>query len=592
MKFYIFILLFFFSVLNLKTEKLPGFVKYPYFNEQVKIIKFHPEIRIFINAPSEENFAPQKRTGLALYAIPNGNTIEHTIGKKIKAGDDWHYDIQHIGAQTRYLRTKISEYNLITVYLETAQKSWPTWRKKYSNSSEIIKSILDSLNNMFSQYNPFFILSGHSGGGSFIFGYLDGVPTIPNNIERIVFLDSDYNYDNNLYGKKFVDWISASPNHYLCVIAYNDSIALLNDKPVVSPTGGAWYKSRMFATYLAQYFNFTTSIDTDFVNYSALEGRIKFILKQNPQKAILHTVQVELNGFIHSILTGTSLENNGYKYFGRREYSEFIQDDVLFITPLNIPPRPENAKTGSQFMKYISELNFPQRGNEIFKEISQGNIPNFLRNLKNVTFDWTDSNGTIHKITFEVMPDYLSIGSDEDFCRIPMSPLTAQKLADLFGATLPTRKLVDYIYSNSEIKLEPVTYKPIGNLNETVEKFIMHSAAIDSKIKAAGGNFGQLIAGIKKDVVISNKLTDTNRTHNVCIYGWHQLNGKPIQPLTNIHIDSYVDYSHGIRFLNREFIIDDKVYDIQTVLKDSVLYKILSDEDGPMLQPYYLIKSD
>ena len=43
------------------------------------------------------------------------------------------------------------------------------------------------------------------------------------------------------------------------------------------------------------------------------------------------------------------------------------------------------------------------------------------------------------------MPDYLAVGSDDDFVRMPMTPQTAQQIADLFGCILPTRKMVDAI---------------------------------------------------------------------------------------------------------------------------------------------------
>jgi len=41
---------------------------------------------------------------LILYALPNGNTIEQTKGRRVAEGLDWHFGIQHIAAQTRYLR--------------------------------------------------------------------------------------------------------------------------------------------------------------------------------------------------------------------------------------------------------------------------------------------------------------------------------------------------------------------------------------------------------------------------------------------------------------------------------------------------------
>jgi hypothetical protein len=52
-----------------------------------------------------------------------------------------------------------------------------------------------------------------------------------------------------------------------------------------------------------------------------------FLLKENPEKKILHTVQVERNGFIESLLSGTSLEEVDYTYFGGRAYSRFIRSD-------------------------------------------------------------------------------------------------------------------------------------------------------------------------------------------------------------------------------------------------------------------------
>ena len=57
---------------------------------------------------------------------------------------------------------------------------------------------------------------------------------------------------------------------------------------------------------------------------AALEGRIQFYLKANPERKILHTVQVERNGFIHAMLTGTALEGRGYEYLGVRAYSDWI----------------------------------------------------------------------------------------------------------------------------------------------------------------------------------------------------------------------------------------------------------------------------
>ena len=569
---------------------LPGFVISPYFNEQICVFNYDPEIRIFINAPAVDSFDPNKRTEIALFALPNGNSIEWTIGKKLNTGDDWHYDIQHIGAQTRFLRNQSNETNLVTVYLETAQKSWPSWRAKSPNNPELINDFVTYLKNIFSTFDPFIVLTGHSGGGSFTFGFMDGVTEIPSSVERISFLDSDYNYDDN-YGAKLLNWINASPTHFLSVIAYNDSVVSYNGVPVVSATGGTWYRSKMMKKYLANSFQFTDEENSDFIKYTALNGRVKFILKQNPQQLILHTVQVELNGFIQGMVSGTANEGVGYAYYGARAYSDLVQSATVLPKTLTIPPRPADAITGSQFMQQVLNMTFAQREIEIYNQLSAGNIPDFMRTLTKISGSFVDGNGTIHSCSYEVMPDYIAIGSNEDFCRIPMGPITAQKLADLFGAVMPTAFLVDDIYGHAIIKLEPVTY-PWAEESTLVPKFVEHNQAIETQRLAAGGILGQLTGGTKKDVVLSNKIIDPTRPNHVVIYGWHQLNGSPIQPLTNIHIDSYVDYSHGIRLLNAEMLVDGVITNIKSILADPVLYKMLSNETGAMTQPTYIANTN
>ncbi len=563
-----------------------GFSILPPHDEQVKTFNFYSDVRVQINIPSPEKFDITKPVGIAFFGTPNGNSIEHTFGKRTKATDDWHYNIQHIGAQTRFLRESNLDYNLVTVYLEPSSQSWPSWRSAHSDEAKLINDMVDSIKNIFAAYNPFVVLTGHSGGGSMTFGFMNGVTNIPNYVKRITFLDSDYNY-NNTYGAKILSWLNASSDNYLCVIAYNDSVALLNGKPFVSATGGTWYRSRMMQNYLKQHFQFTTEEDDEFIRWTALEGRIKFLMKKNPTRIILHTVQVELNGFIEGMLSGTNKEGVGYTYFGTRAYSQYIQGQIFQFSALTIPTRPANSKTGSEFMQYVNNMNFEQREAEILTEISKGNIPDFYRYLRTVRANFRDLNGNTYKCYYEVMPDYLAIGSDSDYCRIPMGPTTAQTLANLFGATMPTPKLVDDIYTNTDLKVAPVTYTPVGNQNELVAKFVEHNNAIEQQRVAAGKGIGVFMGGTKKDVVLSNKIVDASKPNHVVIYGWHKLDGSPIQPVYNGHINSYVDYSHGIRFLNKDIILDSVMTTIQEILRDSIKYKILSNETGPMYQPGY-----
>ena len=294
-------------------------------NEQELWIKNGSDsVTININAPL--HFNKKGETYLVLFALPNGNSIEWTKGKKIKPGDDWHFDIQHIAAQTRFVRNLDKNNNYVVAYLMADQKSWPYWKRTTPDSRIKIKNIVDSLYEMFKDYQPKIILNSHSGGGSFIFGYLDVVEKIPDNIERIAFLDSDYGYEDSVHTKKFVDWLQ-NKDHHLFVLAYNDSIVIFNGKRLVSPTGGTWYRSRLMQRKLSEYFSFKTTTDTSFIKHSALNGRIKIILKENPYGFIYHTVQVEKNGFIFSLLSNTKFDKRKYfTYWKDRVYKAYISD--------------------------------------------------------------------------------------------------------------------------------------------------------------------------------------------------------------------------------------------------------------------------
>jgi len=133
------------------------------------------------------------------------------------------------------------------------------------------------------------------------------------------------------------------------------------------------------------------------------------------------------------MVSGTRYEKRGYTYFGERAYSGYIGDSIpLLIRRLNIPPRKPDAESGSAFMKRIASLSLADREEEIFHAISSGNIPDFLRNTVTLTGEFADSAATLHQVVYEAMPDYLAVGSNLNYCRIPMNPYTAQNLAFQF----------------------------------------------------------------------------------------------------------------------------------------------------------------
>jgi len=584
---YLLIVLFFFQVPGISAQLLPGFSMSGSSDEQQMLIEDSPaNTRILINAPLE-GFENNKQVLLIFYALPNGNTIEQTFGKALKEKDDWHYNIQNIGAQTRFLRKVLPHQTLVVVYLEASQLSWPLWKKNNPSYLQDSKHIVEHITAMFSSWSPAVVLNGHSGGGRFIFSYIEAEGKIPGSVKRIAFLDSDYGYEDSIHGPMLVRWLKTGEDKFLCTLAYNDSVVVYNGRPLVSPTGGTWYRSKMMKDYLAGAFHLKEEDRDALVWYTSPDRRIEIILKTNPEQKIYHTAQVDRNGFIHSILHGTDHEEKQYSYFGERAYSAFMADSLILpVRRFNIPPRKADSEPGSAFMRRIAPLPLEAREEEIYKALAAGNMPDFLRKTVSMQGEFTDSEEKVHQLQYEVMPDYLSVGSDSDFCRIPMNPHTAQRLATLFGGSLITSKLSDHIFSMAPLKLTPFPYKPVGNANELVSKFAEHNAQIEKQKEKAGGLNGQLIAGIKKDVILSEKMA--KHRDKVVIYGWHRPDGNPIQGVYGGHVDWYVDYSHGIRLINDQVKIDGKPCLLTEVLSDPLLYKIFSDEDSPMQQTVYI----
>ena len=124
--------------------------------------------------------------------------------------------------------------------------------------------------------------------------------------------------------------------------------------------------------------------------------------------------------------------------------------------------------------------------------------------------------------------------------------------------------------------------KPLTQEREAARTFQQHDGIIKGQLK--GTKRGAFVAGIKKDVVVSNKLRE--KPNRVAIYGWHYPRGEPIQPLYAGHVDWYVDYSHGIRPVRRTMRVDGRTMRYEQILADSLLHVLLSDE-GIIAAPRY-----
>lgn len=241
----------------------------------------------------------------------------------------------------------------------------------------------------------------------------------------------------------------------------------------------------------------------------------------------------------------------------------------------SIPERNPNSMTGSEFIQANLNLVGATRETNILKEFQEGNMPDFLRSFVEITV--TDGTNTI---VYKAMSDYLCIGSDDDYVRMPMNPHTAQSIADQYDCTLVTRKMVNDIWKQSVNKLAPKPWGPPYNADmEKTHRIGTHSKWIQDQLTTSGKDPFALTSGHKKDVVITNKLAPNNPQKRVAIYGWIQLNGQPIQGLNpTSHDDKYADYSHGIRLVDNNVVVNGQSMRIRDVFKHATYCKLISDE--------------
>jgi hypothetical protein len=228
---------------------------------------------------------------------------------------------------------------------------------------------------------------------------------------------------------------------------------------------------------------------------------------------------------------------------------------------------------GSAFYRQAAGYNWHQRDSLALDWAFSGNIPSFLLHFRKVEVSiWDSVKGKKIKAWYYVSPDYFSVGNNKDWARVPLTPMAAQKIADSLHCFLPTRKMADDIYAGAAVRPEPM---PMYALRDSTPTMWHHHLIIEGQRKGQKG----LIAGIKKDVVISGKVSRDGRANRVAIYGWHQPGGRPVQPLYTGHVNWYVDYSHGIRLVHETIFVEGKPMHYTTVLQHPVFSRLLCNEE-------------
>lgn len=243
-----------------------------------------------------------------------------------------------------------------------------------------------------------------------------------------------------------------------------------------------------------------------------------------------------------------------------------------------LPSRPASSRSGSGFVRDVMHLAGPARDAVVTAQVLAGNVPDFLRILAPVTMTGTSPDGDRIDVTICVTPDYLAVGDNNDFVRVPVGLPAAASIAADLGFLLPTTKMVDAIHAQAGIRLPPAPMPPTAQMAST-DYFWRHNAMVEDQRGRSGAGAPVLIAGQKKDIVMSKRLL--SKPGRVAIYGWHRPNGKPIQPLSTVHGARYADYSHGLRLVSGTAFVNGAPYPLAEILRDPRLSPIVSSE-GPI----------
>ena len=282
--------------------------------ERTDILRPIPGVRAVVQSPFR--LTPGAPVTLVIYGTPNGSSAAQTLGVPAAEAPEPRWALQRIAAQARWLRTHGDLPNLVLAAVECDGLAWPAWRRRHDPEDRRLPAVVDALRGRFRGRDVRVMLAGHSGGGSFTFGWMNALAELPPWLSGLAFLDSNYAWDSERHAAKLTAWLASGPDRRLFVAAYHDSIATLDGRPFVSESGGTWGRTAAMLDALRPHFPLTETEEGPFLAARGLDGRLEILRHRNPERKILHTLLVERNGLVHALLGGTPLSGGAYQFFG------------------------------------------------------------------------------------------------------------------------------------------------------------------------------------------------------------------------------------------------------------------------------------
>jgi hypothetical protein len=187
--------------------------------------------------------------------------------------------------------------------------------------------------------------------------------------------------------------------------------------------------------------------------------------------------------------------------------------------------------------------------------------------------EWTTitSNYQGRRAQIQVTKDALTVLG----VRIDVTADGAQRIADDLHAILPTPRILQLIWEQADVRLEPCTL-PADAKMATTARMIQHSKCVDDRIAGRKG----LVANEGKHWVLTNRIA--GKANLAANYGWFIKGRRPIQTVGTRHDTAHTDYSQIVRLMKPVIKLDGRDIDIRGVGRSPELWGLVSDE-GPLL---------
>ena len=158
-----------------------------------------------------------------------------------------------------------------------------------------------------------------------------------------------------------------------------------------------------------------------------------------------------------------------------------------------------------------------------------------------VSLRWSPAPTLLPSIPIEEWPIVALAGVEYRVSPVPWAPIAigdAPVIAAAYGCELPAKELVDAIAKAATFRVEP---SPIRNTPDVAINCQRHAWIVAKQIESAPLN--ALVVGTHKDVI--------RTPQGLALYGWHRKNGTVWQPVFRGHSENFLDYSQGLRLVQR-----------------------------------------